>query len=235
MNRLLAFPLVFGMLLWSGAPLAGQNRVAPCYSLPPDGTWIEFAWQATGPDDKERTGSLRISSVGKLEVSGVLHRWIEIKRESKGGNQPDLKLRKLLIAEKGFAVGQALDAHVTKGFAQRASGAPIIRLTPESIREFMTLGIKSSEATLAKVNDNVEIETKLGKHKTRHVSASDKSGQRTLEYHGWLTNDVPFGCSKFEIHERDSDGIRRLIFTASATRQGQNAKSELDERASVQQ
>ena len=52
----------------------GQGTLAPLYTLPKDGTWVEYEWKATGSDGKKQAGTLRISSVGRRTVGGVEQR-----------------------------------------------------------------------------------------------------------------------------------------------------------------
>ena len=225
--RCLLFTLA--ILAGRGSNLSAQTQVAPFYSLPKDGDWIEFEWRATSPDKKDREGTLRISSVGEQKLEGKSHRWIEVKKVSKHGQQVDFKLRKVLIAERAFTAGQPLELHVARGFGQKSPDAPVINLTRPRLHELLSLGMDGVDTTLVKVSENEEVETKLGKYKTRHLSATGKSGERVLKYHGWLTNEVPFGCIKFDIHERIGLEPLRPIFSAVAVRRGHDAKSELDE------
>src|SRR5262249_6576933 len=154
--------------------------------------------------------------VGKLEMGGKPHRWIEIKKEFKRSEQVGFKLRKVLIAEKAFTAGQSLEAQVVRGFGQSGPNAPVLNLTPPRIHELLTLGIEGVDARFVKVSENEEGEAGLGKYKSRHFSARGTDGGRTMEYHGWLTNNVPFGCVKFTIHERTGTEPARLIFSAMA-------------------
>src|SRR5262249_11181363 len=52
-------PPVVLVLLSGPAPAAGQDRPAPFYALPPDGTWVEYDWTAAGPDGQQQRGTLR--------------------------------------------------------------------------------------------------------------------------------------------------------------------------------
>jgi hypothetical protein len=135
------------------------------------------------------------------------------------------KLRKILIAEKAFTAGRSLEAHVVRGIGQSGPNAQVVILTAQRIHELLSLGIEGADATLGKVSENEELETKLGKYRTRHITSTGKNGERMLEYHGWLTNEVPFGCAKFTIHEHTAKDHRRLAFTAVASKQGHDARS----------
>jgi hypothetical protein len=211
-----------------GQPAAGPSHPAPFYTLPADGAWVEFEWKARAPGGAERAGLVRISSVGSVQVAGAPHRWVEVKKEWRRGSQPDFTLRKFLIAEKAFAEGRALDRGVAKAFAQNGPGAPVVPLTPERIKAFFTLGIDATLTPPAEAGEPAEVATRLGAYRARPVSARGKSGQRTLEYHGWLSNEVPFGCVKFTVREQLGGKPADLVFSATAVRQGQGAKSALD-------
>src|SRR5262245_42820202 len=90
---------------------------APLYSLPADGTWVEYDWQGLGADGAKQSGTLRISSVGAVDVKGQLHRWVECQLVTRVGDKLVTKVRKLLIAEKGFEKGGSLRDAVAAVYA----------------------------------------------------------------------------------------------------------------------
>jgi hypothetical protein len=228
MFRRVCLVLMLAALVWNPGRSAAQTNVAPLYALPADGTWVEYGWKATGPENQEQTGTLRISSVGRKDVQGVSHRWIEIKKEVRRGEEMRRQFRKLLVAEKAFTESQSLRGNVAEAFAQDEPGGPVSRLGAQRLDDFLDLGIEGAGTVLKEVREE-EVETKLGKFPSRYVTARGKSGERVLEYHGWLSREVPFGWVKFEIREATGQGVSRTIFTAGATRSGRDATSEVDE------
>jgi hypothetical protein len=228
MRRHVYLGLVLAVLVVVPGRCAAQPRCGPLYSLPADGTWVEYVWQATLPDGREQMGTLRISSVGSRQVQGVRHRWVEIKKATRQGAETRVQLRNLLVAEKAFADSQSLQGNVAEVFAQDDLKGPVTRLTTSRLEEFISLGIEGPGAILKTVGDEEELATGLGKFPARHVSAQGKRGDRTLEYHGWLTGKVPFGWAKFEIRER-SGKKPESVFRAVATRSGADARSEVSE------
>ncbi len=227
MTRPMCLSLVLAALVGGADRAAAQTQLAPLYSLPKDGTWVEYDWKLMGLDKKEQTGVLRISSVGTRDIMGVPHRWVEIKLESRQGEKTR-RLRKLLVAEDVFAKGQSLSGSVVLGFDQGSAGDAVARLSVKRLSDFFGMGISGPNTDLKESQDKEEVKTALGKFVARHVSAGGDGAGRAFAYHGWLTQDVPFGWVKFEIHERPGDATR-IVFTAIAARRGQGAQSELDE------
>jgi hypothetical protein len=214
---------------WSSSSEAAEPRVAPLYTLPADGTWVEYEWKAEGPDGKALAGTLRISSVGRKEVYGGAHRWVELTKESRDGDAVRSRSRKLLIAEKALRDGWALDKSVQTVFEREGRDGVVTRLSSKRTGEFLGMGFDASDAALKEVRAEEKVETALGTFVTRHVSARTEASNRTLEYHGWLTTKVPYGWAKCEVHERVGVGRPHLVFSAVAARSGRDAKSIVDE------
>ncbi len=209
-------------------PAGAQTQLAPLYSLPKDGTWVEYEWTATGPDKKEQQGTLRISSVGGNEVQGAPHRWVEVKKVTTQDNQK-CRFRKLLVAEKDLLGGRPLHDSVVLGFDRGDSPDSVTRLSAGRLSDFLSMGFKGPAATFRDVQDREYVSAGLGKFLTSHVSARGQAGHRILEYHGWLTDEVAFGWVKFQIREQKGAAPSQIVFTAVAIRSGQGATSDLDE------
>jgi hypothetical protein len=207
---------------------ADPERAAPIYSLPTDDAWIEYNCTAIGPGGKEMNVTLRISSVGTKDDDGTRSRWVEIRKEFETGKEKRREYRKLLVAEKAFADKPNLQNHVRLVYGQDGDRTPFL-LSPARKDEFLTMGLQGSGTELREVKASETVDTKLGKYAARSVTARGKSGDRELEYRGWLTADVPFGCVRFEIYEKIGDGPQRRIFTAEAVLSGRGAKAEVDE------
>jgi hypothetical protein len=228
---MLSASLVLLLLIspWPPAATAAEPRAAPLYALAPDGAWVEYDWKATGPDDKQLTGILRISSVGEKEIGRITYRCVEITKEFKQGDEVRRQSRKLLVDEKAFRGGQPLSDCVAEVFNKEGPGNVVTRLSPRHSREFLGMGFEKAGATLNEVRAKERVETGLGRFETRHVSARTEGTGRSREYHGWLTDEVAFGWAKVEIREQTGAGSPRLIFTAAAARRGRDARSGVDE------
>jgi hypothetical protein len=213
----------------AGASLApAQTRPAPFYNLPDDGVWIEFAWQSFDDQGKKRSGVLRLSSVGRKEVQGDSYRWVEIAQRTNESDRTKPRLRKLLVAEQGFNQTRALADNVQEGFERVGSKGKVVRLSAQRLEDFLHLGIHATDSGFATIQNAEKIEIELGKYVCRHVSIQGQIGSRSVVYHGWLTDDVPLGCARFEIQKEQTGAPPRLLFKAEAYRTGDGARSELD-------
>jgi hypothetical protein len=205
-----------------------QDRLAPFYSLPADGTWVEYAWKRVTPRNAAESGLLRFSAVGRKEVQGVRCRWVEIKVQARRGDRPKWQIRKLLVPEEAFRKGLPLGEIAVACYHREDGAAGVRRLSPKRIHDFLGMGLGGRDSPLRTVRAKEELTTDLGKFSTRHV-ATEKTGERARAFHCWLTADVPFGWAKLEIRDTPGDAPARVVFTATATRKGQGAKSEVDE------
>jgi hypothetical protein len=221
--------LVLLVAPWSSSLAAAEPRVAPLYALPADGTWVEYQWKAQGPDGSALTGTLRISSVGRKEINGGAHRWVEITRDWKEDGKARSRSRKLLVSEKALPDGWHWRESVQTVFAMEGRDGVVTQLSPKRTGEFLGMGFDATDVALKEVRPEEKVETALGKFVTRHVTARTDDERRTLEYHGWLTTEVPYGWAKCEVHERVGAGRPRLVFSAAAVRSGRDARSVVDE------
>lgn len=227
MYRRLGFLAVLVVVLGSGPRARAQPRPAPFYSLPEDGVWVEYAWQAAGRDGKKESGLLRLSSVGRQEVHGVACRWIEIAKQAKEPGQSQPRLRKVLVDEKKFKQTQSLPDCTVEAFEQSGPRAEVIRLTAPRLDAFLRMNLRDSDGQLKEMSAREEIQFGQSKCVARHVAGQGRTNGRALRYDGWLTDEVAFGWAKFEIHEQNGIGPPRLVFSASATKSGKGAKGEL--------
>jgi hypothetical protein len=228
MPRTCSLTLVFLIALTASVSATDPERAAPIYSLPAEGAWIEYRCTAIGPDGKEITGTLRVSSVGTKDAAGTTCRWVEVRKEFDRGKETQREYRKMLVAEKGFAERPTLENHVRLVYGQDGNRTPF-QLNSRRTSEFLGMGLPSKGSELHEVKAVDNVETKLGKFAARAVNACGTSGERELEYRGWLSADVPFGCVRFEVYEKIGDAPQRRIFTAEAALSGRGAKAELDE------
>lgn len=224
-------------------------RVAPIYALPNDGSWVEFAITYRDRQDREFNGKMWISSVGQgKNKEGDPSRWVEIKIQ---GEPFEIRYGKMLVTEKAFTKGHALEESVSDAFHQEGVKGPILRMTRKQITEYFSMGVRGE---LEFVKD-VEVKTKLGNFKCRQMLANGKgrqrpaktqkgedqkedndkgkvppAEQRDLEYRAWLADDVPFGVVRFEVWAKTKDAPPRMVYSAEVIRRGEGAKSEVDER-----
>src|SRR5438270_10112249 len=115
MVRLLSFAVSLTILCGSPNRCLAQTKVAPLYSLPVDGVWVEFDFQSKDRLNKENSGAMRISSTGRAQVGDVPHRWIEIKM---AGGAIQTRYGKLLVAEGALRDGGALADGVAEAYHQ---------------------------------------------------------------------------------------------------------------------
>jgi hypothetical protein len=224
-------------VFFDGSRLLSADPPSLIYSLPPDGSWVEYKMQGgerrpSGAEEKA-TGILRISSVGKTVINGVNHRWVEIKlqkqmeisRGDKKEEKAQTDIKKLLIAERPRNPKESFRDLIVEGYGiHRAKGTPVTMERGE-IDDIMSFGTAPDE--LAAELDPTERETTipLGKFRTRLLSAKSKErkGERQ-EVRYWLSDEIPFGWAKMEIaYGKDERGRLEAIKT------GKDAKSELDE------
>ena len=206
-----------------GTPAFGQTKPALLYSLPPDGTWVEFEMTRPGGEAGHETARLRLGSVGKEVVNGAPHRWIEIRRETATEGKPMTVLAKILIAESAFGDSTLKKESVAKAFEQKSSQM-MRRLSPEQADDLITFGFRGDSYRLIAVNDKEELTTPLGKFSCKQMKSSSAMKGLPLEMNVWLTRDVPFGWARAEV---GVPGAPKVVVVAVKT--GKDAKSELDE------
>lgn len=213
------FFLVVWVPLFNTALAHAQTAVSIFYALPADGAWVEYDFKQAGRT-AEQQGTLRVSAVGRKTIGTVPHCWVEIKLVEGAKS----KVRKLLVAEKAQGNSPPVAGAIAEAYVK--DGDNVAVLGPAEIKAFLNLGITGE---LKEVSARETLEGRLGKLSARRMSARNTKGEKVLEYQGWLTKDVPFGCARFEIHEKSTDAGWRVLFSALAARAGTDAKSELDE------
>lgn len=228
MTRRTMLVLIACLLVPVLARAAEPRNAAPFYTLPKDGSWVEYDWVLFEPGGKESKGTLRISSVGTQAREGKSYRWIELRKKWRVGDAEKTEYRKLRLDEAGFQANPTFQDQVRDVWGKKGDRGSVVPLSASRAEDFLGLGLRRGGAALREVEPETRIEVPLGKYTTRHVRASGTRGERELEYHGWLTKDVPFGCARFEIREVPRSGPARTIFTAVVARSGNEAKSEVE-------
>jgi hypothetical protein len=224
MARFTSLALLLCVLSPAPARPAEPTRAAPIYSLPDDGSWVEYDWTGVGAAGEDIKGRLRISSVGTKTIDGKESRWVEVRKEYVRAGETKREYRKFLVPVGAFAKAPTLRDHLDSVIGQDDSQAPHT-LSTTARRTFLEMGLAGDDAVLKEVRPREKVEVPLGKYEARTVRARGKSGERELEYRGWLTDEVPFGCARFEVVE----GAGKVIFAAKAVRSGRDAKAEVDE------
>jgi hypothetical protein len=224
MKRLIR-PVLLLLLFAVPSRCPAQTRPAPFYSLPRDGTWVEYEWTCTPRDGEVTRGTLRLAAVGRTTVDGESCRCVEIRLVTGEGDASHIRLRKLLIAEQALKDGASLTQAVRRCFEK--TGDRVKSLTGKARLDFLGLALREG-AVLREQGRATEIETKLGKFSTRHV-ATHGGGATGRDYEGWLSDEVPFGWARFEVHDRAPEGKKLTVFRASAVRRGDGASSQVDE------
>ncbi len=213
---------------WGPGLASAQSRPAPLYSLPADGTWVQYEWELLTPDGMKQTGKLRISSVGHKQVQDVPHRWIEIKLSYDKPGQKKDRLRKLLVSELALKKGLPAKEVVVECYRQEGAEGPVFALRPAHWGDLLGMGFAGSEARLRETKAKESVRVPLGTFQARHMQTPDKNLRGALAYHGWLTGKVPFGWARFRIREGTGEATR-ILFTASAVTIGAGARSEVNE------
>jgi hypothetical protein len=222
MRRLSPLALTFAALL-AAAPCRAQSQPSPLYSLPADGTWVEYDWVHSPPDATESKGTLRISSVGREEVGREGCRWVELRLTTGEGDDRRVRYRKLLVSEGAVKDGKPLAEAVRACFDR--SGDRVRAVTGKARLDF--LGMSVSRGPLRKPSGPEEVTSKLGRYQARHMATEASEPGRS--YHGWLTDKVPFGWVRFEVRAEDCRGGEHMLFRATAARTGDGAVSQVDE------
>jgi hypothetical protein len=216
-----SLPLLLALLL--PAASRAQTQPAPVYSLPADGTWVEYDWVHSPPDDLETKGTLRISSVGRKEIDREGYRWIEIRLSTEEKDRRRVRYRKFLLSESGLKDGKPLAEAVRECFDR--SDDHVRSVTGKARLDFLGMAVR--EGPLREVSRSEEVTTKLGRYRPRHLETEGAGPRRC--YHGWLTDKVPFGWVRFEVRAADDRGGKHTLFRAAAARTGDGAVSEVDE------
>jgi hypothetical protein len=213
-------PLLLAALL---APACrAQTEPAPVYSLPPDGTWVEYDWVYSPPGAPEAKGILRISSIGGKEVGRERCRWVEFRLTTGEGDSRRVRYRKLLVSEGALRDGRPLEEAAHECFDR--SGDRVRPVTGKARLDF--LGMAVTDGALRERPGSEEVTTKLARYQARHL-ATGVSGSG-LCYHGWLSGKIPFGWVRFEVRAGDGRGGERRLFRAEAAGTGDGAVPEVD-------
>src|SRR5262249_45656974 len=155
MVRSLSF-LSLTVLLGSAGPSLAQTKVAPLYSLPADGVWVEFDFKYRDRLNKEIQGTMRISSTGRVRIGDIDHRWVEIKMSE---SNIETRYGKMLLVEEALRKGQPLEDNVVEAFHQEGTNGALLRYSGRQLAEHFSMGVSGH---LRVIKDREEITTGLG-------------------------------------------------------------------------
>jgi hypothetical protein len=207
------------------------------YQLPPDGHWASFKVDGRGKtadgSDVTMQGTLKLSSVGKVDMNGESYRWIELELNVKHNGSAVYSADKLLIPEKHLVSGGSPLEHVARYWKK-----PTIKSTAKE-RNLNGEGVKYALALLSPYlhgpfddvqrSSAIKIETALGELECPGLSARDTielPGGVIMKKRYWIRGHrrAPFGVvawAEEEIIERNkehsSSMTRKLILESLGT------------------
>jgi hypothetical protein len=225
MSKLFLHGSLLLVILFRAAPAPAQSHPAPFYAVAAVGEWAEFDWLGVGPGGEKQSGHLRLSCVGRLEIAGMTHFWIEVCKDQRAGDKEERFCRKVLAAESSLRGKKPLVDGVMAAYAQNGRDGPITTMTRERLRRFLNLGFEGATPQLKEMITSEVFKSELGSFKVRHVVAEGSVDGRKLKYHAWLTERVPFGFVCIEMR----DAMDIIVFRGILARTGHDARSELDE------
>jgi hypothetical protein len=220
------------------------------YSLPKDGAWAKFDFEAAvttkmeGAEKQVRMkGTMRMASVGQVVEDGQPCRWIEVAFEMKieDGNLPGPKegmkeIAKVLVPEKYLVKGQSPLEHAVRAWQLRGKGKPRELKDPQNVDNGPIPLLLSGPLKDAKALEKVEVESKLGKLACEGQSGTlELNGSRNTTFKAKVESrlhpDAPFGVvsSRWALEIRDKEGQESMgmDWTLKLSDSGDKAASEM--------
>jgi hypothetical protein len=227
------FIAVAGFLVFSLSPVWGEGLF---HGLPADGDSVRFDLQVKmniQGMEKEATGSLSMSSVGKASVNGNDCRWIEIKMMMMIEGIEQNTVAKVLIPESKLKVGESLLDHAVKGYLKEQDNVKEINDFKGEQAGPLPFFLSGPLDNPKKLEKEVT-ETGIGKLDCEGLRGSktiDQGDKKvTMEMENRLNNKAPFGVvySKMQFKlEANNQNIGEGTLTLRLIEIGKNAKSEL--------
>ena len=151
------------------------------YQLPPDGHWARFTREGKTKDgqgnDVKIGGTVKLSSVGVVELDGQTHRWIEIEAYEKWGEHGMTIVKKLLIPEQQLKPGGTPLDHVKQYWEKTSTNPTPKKIDPEARGVKMQLDVLSAYLhgpfADTKKSSTVTIECGLGRLECPGLVAED--------------------------------------------------------------
>ncbi len=205
------------------------------YQLPNDGSWVQFKMNATSGsknDQREITGTLKMSSVGTSEENGEKCRWIEIQMTMNVGGQERAIVAKVLIPEKDLKRGKSPFDNRVRGWIRMGADRDPVKIDESNIGPLP--GFLCGPLQDAKKLEPMIVESKLGKLKcegtTGTVTFKERQNNNTVKYETRLHEKAPFGVVWTSLNvkvERDGEVREEVKMELTLSEHGMGAKSEL--------
>lgn len=221
-------------------------QVAPIYSLPEDGTWVNYDILYVDPKGRPTDGVMQVSSVGRPSVRGERCRWIEVSINAVGMVQ---RTGSFLIQEDAYLKRGSLENSVIEAYHREGPQGSVRRLEGRELAEYFTMGIRGD---LKQVSSSQDFVTGLGTVSTRNYSThgfrrlgspangstdggstiDEQEREEPLEYRCWLSDEVPFGIARFEVwatvpSDNAAETEGKLLFRATAKEAGDNSQPKM--------
>jgi hypothetical protein len=210
------------------------------YQLPPDGTMALYSIEAISNRDGmevKTTGSLTMSSVGKVAVNGDGCRWIEVKFTLSTPEGDRTLVAKLLIPEKHLGRGKSPADNLIRGWVkvEQEEVQEIRDLKEERLSPFAVF--LAGPPSNVKELDKIEVDSKLGKMPCAGLTAEQDFAREgitiKLKIENRLHEKAPFGIVTSRMNysvERDGQTVDSGVFSLKLTDMGTTALSELGDK-----
>jgi hypothetical protein len=189
------------------------------YALPADGAQARYDMQITivGQDVKIG-GSVTVSSVGQVTVDNEKCRWIEIKMITKDGDQEQIGLSKVLIAEKHLGKDKSAGPNMIRAWIKEGDMAPMEVKDFSDPKTLALVAFLTGPGQNAATLDALEIENaKLGK-----LSCPGVTGQQEIDGPNGLTIGIQ---AENRLHEKAPFGLVSADWKFDLKANGQVAAS----------
>lgn len=188
--------LVLGTCLWTAADEARPEwGPAAIQTLPADGTWIEYDVRIEQPDREVRL-VWRMQSVGRHEVAGRPHRWIEMSQSGGDEGFPLTKFR-LLVDEADFGRGKTPLLKFARGWLIRGT-QPVREIRDlESADPPIFILLRGPQDDRQWGPEPERVDWQRGRYEEKPLLGTttvESGGFKNLVTHRYLYHeDVPFG------------------------------------------
>lgn len=202
---------VTAIFLLLPSQLAAQTHALPFYSLPEPMKAAALHWTLTRGSGPGVEGTLTFTMLAPVEVDGEQVQRVDVLRQTIANTEA----RTVRVNLSDEAAGRSWLKR--DDFVNVATVTPAgdLEAMPElAQRRFLDLGLGADETTLTIADGEQTVTTPRGEFHCRKATAISTRGDRTLTYHVWLSENVPFGIVRFEIHEARGQAPSRKIFEA---------------------
>ena len=230
--RLLMNRIVLPLLILIVAGAAPHCRAdGLLYQLPEDGTKAVFDLKIE-TRGMEGTGTLTMSSVGKVTEDGKACRWIEFALDVKFGERAHKTVAKVLIPESEMTAGKKPFENRVRGWVRLNEGQESVKLEQANfgpVPAFLAGPFEDSKKL-----EEAEVDSpSLGKVKCAGVSGTltyEDRRKNVVAMETRLHKTAAFGVvsSKMDVKvERNGELAQDVVITLALKSVGKDAKSEL--------